>query len=173
MASLVRLLRLANEHASQGGASRSRCALGVTGKMMNLVHAVKKVCKKRVQNSAITAYRRILNFKWFSHETRRSVVQVDHLVRVEDVERVERALDRAHRAQRARAVLPLEVRLLADADAVLAGAGAAARDGALEQTVVDGVPGWMVSGEFGAFEGRLAPGPAVASRMRPLPNRSS
>ena len=73
-------------------------------------------------------------------KTRRSIVQIEHLVRVEDVERVERALDRAHRAQRARAVLPFEVRLLADADAVLAGAGAAARDGALEQTVVDGVP---------------------------------
>ena len=69
-----------------------------------------------------------------------SIVQIEHLVRIEDVERVERALDRAHRAQRTRAVLPFEVRLLADADAVLAGAGAAARDGALEKTVVDGVP---------------------------------
>ena len=71
-------------------------------------------------------------------------MQVDHLVGVEDVERVERAPDSAHRAQRARAVLPLEVRLLADADAVLAGAGAAARDCALEQPVVDGEPGWML-----------------------------
>ena len=103
-------------------------------------------------------------------------MQIEHLVRVEDVERVERALDRAHRAQRARAVLPLEVRLLADADAVLAGAGAAARDGALEQTVVDGVPVGRWSGRSQTTIGEsgrgLAPvtgrGLAVASEARSI-----
>ena len=95
-----------------------------------------------------------------------SIVQIEHLVRIEDVERVERALDRAHRAQRARAVLPFEVRLLADADAVLAGAGAAARDGALEKTVVDGVPVGRWSGRSQTTIGESAWGLARGPRAR-------
>ena len=75
----------------------------------------------------------------FSLTTDKSVVQVDHLVGVEDVQRVECALDGAHRVERARAVLLLQVSLLPDAHTVLAGACAAARDRALKQPMVHAV----------------------------------
>jgi len=56
---------------------------------------------------------------------------IHHLARIEDVERVEASLDRAHHLHRRLAILRHEVLLLADADAVLARARAACRKRAL------------------------------------------
>ena len=64
---------------------------------------------------------------------RRSAVRTENLAGIEDVERVERALDRAHGVERRLAVLGQEIFHLALADAVLAGAGAVHRQRALDQ----------------------------------------
>mmetsp|Transcript_18242 Transcript_18242/g.61005 ORF Transcript_18242/g.61005 Transcript_18242/m.61005 type:complete len:224 (+) Transcript_18242:2849-3520(+) len=64
---------------------------------------------------------------------------VHDLAGVEDVVRVERALDRAHRRDGLRPVLLLEVLHLAAPNAVLPGAGAAHLEGATDEPVVDGL----------------------------------
>src|SRR5579862_2838744 len=59
--------------------------------------------------------------------------QGEDLARIEDVERIERRLDRAHRVERRLAVLGLQIFHLALTDTMLAGAGAAHRQCAVDQ----------------------------------------
>src|SRR6201996_9856141 len=64
-----------------------------------------------------------------------SSIQDEHLARVHDVLRVDRPFQQLHQLQRL-AVLGIEEAHLVAADAVLAGAGAAHGDGAVDQPVV-------------------------------------
>src|SRR5215472_11204641 len=62
-----------------------------------------------------------------------SLAERDDLARIENVERIERVLERTHRGKRRLAVLGFQVLHLALADAVLAGAGAIHGERALDQ----------------------------------------
>src|SRR5208282_5094779 len=68
-----------------------------------------------------------------------ATLKADDLVRVHDVQRIERPLDRAHGRKRRLAVLGRHILHLALADAMLAGAGAVHRQGAFDQPFEEAV----------------------------------
>src|SRR5262245_38939241 len=73
---------------------------------------------------------------WFS--LKNNALKAENLAGVHDVERIERALDRAHDIERRRAIFGRQIFHLALADAVFAGAGAVHGKSALGEAIEKG-----------------------------------